>query len=78
MSELPERCRRYATPVCDSSRWDGYKPRPGDIIVCTPPKCGTTWIQMICALLVHGSAQLPKPLTHLSRWLDRHTIPIEE
>jgi hypothetical protein len=33
---------------------------------------------MICALLVHGSPQLPKPLTHLSRWLDRHTIPIEE
>ena len=78
MSKLPERCRSYATPVCDSTRWDGYMPRAGDIIVCTPPKCGTTWTQMICALLVHGSPQLPKPLTHLSRWLDRHTIPIEE
>ena len=31
---------------------------------------------MICALLVHGSCVLPKPLTQLSRWLDRHTIPI--
>ena len=78
MSELPERCRSYVTPVCDSTRWDGYTPRAGDIIVCTPPKCGTTWTQMICALLVHGSPQLPKPLTQLSRWLDRHTIPIEE
>lgn len=77
MSDLPERSRSYATPVCDSTRWDGYRARPGDIIVCTPPKCGTTWTQMICALLVHGP-QLPKPLTHLSRWLDRHTIPIEE
>lgn len=77
MVELPERCRSYVTPVCDSTRWDGYKPRASDIIVCTPPKCGTTWTQMICALLVHGS-QLPKPLTHLSRWLDRHTTPIKE
>ena len=78
MAELPERCRRYVTPVCDSIRWDGYRPRPGDIIVCTPAKCGTTWTQMICALLVHGGPQLPKPLTQLSRWLDRYTIPIEE
>ena len=78
MIKLPERSRIYLTPVCDSTRWDGYEPRVGDIIVCTPPKCGTTWTQMICALLVHGSPQLPRPLTHLSRWLDRHTIPIEE
>ena len=78
MSALPECSRIYATPVCDSSRWKHFKPRAGDIVVCTPPKCGTTWTQMICALLLHGSSGLPKPLTQLSRWLDRHTIPIEE
>ena len=33
---------------------------------------------MICALLVHGSNGLPKPLTQLSRWLDRHTISIDQ
>jgi hypothetical protein len=38
--------------VFDSSRWDSFERRPGDIIICTPPKCGTTWTQMICALLV--------------------------
>ena len=78
MDALPECSRSYITPVCDSTRWIGFKPRHGDIIVCTPPKCGTTWTQMICALLVHGSTGLPKPLTQLSRWLDRHTIPIDE
>lgn len=36
----------------DSSRWDGFKPRDGDVIISTPPKCGTTCIQMICALLI--------------------------
>lgn len=75
---LPQRSRHYETAVCDSGRWDGFRPRAGDIIVCTPPKCGTTWTQMICALLVHGTPQLPKPLTQLSRWLDRLTIPIEQ
>lgn len=78
MNVLPECTRSYVTPVCDSTRWTKFKSRKGDIIVCTPPKCGTTWTQMICALLVHGSDGLPKPLTQLSRWLDRHTIPIDE
>ena len=75
---LPECSRIYVTPVCDSTRWINFKPRAGDIVVCTPPKCGTTWTQMICALLVHGSPNLPKPLTQLSRWLDRHTLPIDD
>ena len=26
--------------------------RPGDIVISTPPKCGTTWTQMLCALLI--------------------------
>jgi len=74
----PERIHTYTTAGYDSARWDGFKPRPGDIIVATPIKSGTTWTQMICALLVHQSPNLPEPLTRLSRWLDRHTDPIAE
>ena len=72
----PERLRRYETAVADSVRWDSYRPRLGDIIVATAPKCGTTWTQMLCALLVHGR-ELPAPLTRLSPWLDRLSTPIE-
>lgn len=72
----PERVRRYETAVADSQRWDAYRPRPGDVIVATAPKCGTTWTQMLCALLMHGPA-LPAPLTRLSPWLDRLSTPIE-
>jgi len=72
----PARLHRYETAVADSVRWDAYRPRDGDIIVSTAPKCGTTWTQMICALLVHGS-ELPRPLTCLSPWLDRLATPIE-
>lgn len=67
----PERIHAYTDFIADSMRWDHFEPRPGDIIVATPAKCGTTWTQMICALLVHQNPKLPQPLTVLSRWLDR-------
>ena len=72
----PQRVHRYETAVADSARWDAYRPRDGDIIVATPPKCGTTWTQMICALLIHGPV-LPVPLSRLSPELDRLLTPIE-
>jgi hypothetical protein len=75
---LPERTRRYDTPIFDSGRWDAFTLRPGDILVCTPAKCGTTWTQMLCAMLVHQSTVFPQPLTKLSRWIERHMEPIED
>lgn len=74
----PERIHTYTDMIFDSARWDHYKPRKGDIVVATPAKCGTTWTQMLCALLVHQTPDLPQPLTVLSRWLDRHTEPVED
>ena len=65
--------RRYEGTVFDSSRWDGFELRPGDIIIGTPPKCGTTWTQMICALLVLQEPELPLPLDTLSPWIDMVT-----
>jgi aryl sulfotransferase len=62
--------RRYVATVYDSSRWDGFELRPGDIIISTPPKCGTTWTQMICALLILQEPRLPRPLDTLSPWID--------
>lgn len=75
---LPERTRIYRTAIFDSTRWDGFVARAGDILVCTPIKSGTTWTQMVCALLVHQSPSFPEPLTRLSRWLERHREPIED
>ena len=49
---LPQRTHRYKNMMVDSGRWDSFKPRDGDIIISTPPKAGTTWTQMICALLI--------------------------
>jgi aryl sulfotransferase len=65
--------RRYEGTVYDSNRWDGFKLRPGDIIIASPPKCGTTWTQMICALLILQEPELPLPLDRLSPWIDMVT-----
>src|SRR5215472_17171159 len=68
--------RQYQSWLADSSRWDGFEFRDGDIVISTPSKCGTTWMQMICALLIFGDANLPRPLTELSPWLDIQTDTI--
>ena len=64
---------RYRGPVYDSERWRGFAFRPGDIVISTPPKCGTTWTQMMCALLVLQEPVLTQPLSVLSPWLDMLT-----
>ena len=45
--------RRYEASMYDSNRWDGFELRPGDIIISTPPKCGTTWTQKVCRFRRH-------------------------
>lgn len=69
--------RRYRTVVSDSALWARFPFRAGDIVISTPPKCGTTWMQMLCALLVFDTAELPRPLTELSPWLDATTYDTE-
>lgn len=63
----------YKNFVYDSARWEGFEFRPGDIVISTPPKCGTTWTQRICALLIFQDTELHVPLTTLSPWIDMLT-----
>lgn len=67
--EQPEYKGPIVNDAVDTNRWDLVSPRPGDIIVATGSKMGTTWSQMLCALLVHGP-ELPRPLAEMSPWLD--------
>ena len=69
--------RRYRNLIMDSRRWDGFEFRDDDIVISTPSKCGTTWMQMQCALLVFQDPALPVPLTRLSPWLDVQTETVE-
>jgi hypothetical protein len=66
---------RYQSHDEDSARWLGFRFRPGDIVISTRRRTGTTWMQMICALLIFQRSELPAPLWHLSPWLDHAITP---
>ncbi|RRS01326.1 sulfotransferase domain-containing protein [Glycomyces terrestris] len=61
---------RYQNLFMDNARWEGVELREGDIVISTPAKCGTTWTQIICGLLVFGRPELPAPLDDLTVWVD--------
>jgi aryl sulfotransferase len=65
----------YRWPGEDSGRWLGFRFRPGDIVISTRRKTGTTWMQMICALLIFQTPELPDPLWRLSPWMDSQVMP---
>src|SRR6266487_2790841 len=69
---------RYRSHEEDSERWVGFPFREGDVVISTRSKSGTTWVQMICALLVFQTPDLPAPLTELSPWLDWLITPRDE
>jgi aryl sulfotransferase len=68
----------YQTLNTDSARWDGIVFRPGDIVISTPAKCGTTWLQMICALEIFQRTTFDQPLDRISPWVDVLTRPLDE
>ena len=69
---------RYQNSFADSARWDGFVFRPGDIVISTPAKCGTTWLQMICALEIFQLTKFDQPLDRISPWLDVLMRPLDE
>jgi hypothetical protein len=69
---------RYRGLPADSVHWDGFAFRPDDIVITTPPKCGTTWVQMICGLLIFQTVEFYRPMDLISPWLDTLLRPREE
>jgi len=67
----------YRSLMMDSARWDGFEFRPSDIVISTPPKCGTTWTQMLCAMLIFDGPNFPAPLSELTPWLDQSIRPLD-
>ena len=62
--------RRYRGAFADSARWERFEFRPDDVVITTPSKSGTTWMQTIVGMLIFGRVDLGEPLSVLSPWLD--------
>jgi aryl sulfotransferase len=61
--------RRYRGFFADSARWERFPVRPDDVVISTPAKCGTTWMQTIVGMLLLDRIDLP-PIGTISPWLD--------
>ncbi|WP_299727307.1 sulfotransferase domain-containing protein [uncultured Tateyamaria sp.] len=66
---MPDR-KLYLGPLTDNRRWDMVDVRPDDVFVVTPPKCGTTWMQTIVALLFAGDPEVETELSVRMPWVD--------
>lgn len=70
--------REYRNAVMDNARWNGFKPRPDDIFVCTPSKCGTTWMQTIVANLIWQDGEFPGPIINgICPWIEAKFMPAD-
>jgi len=78
-TELPKKLHEYTNHAgIDSTRWRVYNHRPGDIIISTSYKTGTTWMQTIMANLVFQDGAFPAPVSAMSPWLDMAIPPLEK
>lgn len=69
MTRMSQR-KLYLGPLTDNRRWDHIRIRTNDVIVATPPKSGTTWMQTIIALLFAGTPDLETDLPIKMPWID--------
>ncbi|WP_299612045.1 sulfotransferase domain-containing protein [uncultured Tateyamaria sp.] len=62
--------RTYHGKIAAPERWALFRPRVGDVVVCAPPKSGTTWTQGIVAMLLAGDPGVDAQISTRAPWLD--------
>lgn len=73
MNEIPP----LRNCAMDSTRWDSFRYRSGDIVVGAWGKSGTTWtLHIVAQLIFDGEENLP--VDALAPWVELRLTPLEE
>ncbi len=73
----PKKTRELRDLTMDSTRWDDFKFRDGDIVIGTWAKSGTTWTQQIVSQLIFEGEENLRVLD-IAPWVDMRLIPFDE
>jgi len=74
--QWPKKTREFQNHHFDSTIWNDYKFRDGDIVISTYAKSGTTWMQQIVSQLIFNGAE-GLATADMSPWLDMRVPPKE-
>jgi aryl sulfotransferase len=72
----PVKSREVHNHHMNSTVWNNFKFRDGDIVIATYGKSGTTWVQQIIAQLIFDGAERIE-VSKLSPWIDFRLTPPE-
>jgi aryl sulfotransferase len=70
----PQKTRELHNHHMDSTVWNDFQFRDGDIVIATYGKSGTTWVQQIVGQLVFAGAEAV-PVGEISPWVDLRVPP---
>ena len=73
----PSKTRDLKNHHMDSTLWDDFAFRDGDVVVATYAKAGTSWTQQIVGQLIHQGDAGGASIQNLSPWWDMRFIPPE-
>lgn len=66
--------RTYRNHTIDSTRWHGFVPRSGDVVVTTSYKSGTTWtLGLLYQMRALKEGAPPPPMDY---WIDARMFPV--
>lgn len=76
-AQQPKKTRQVHNCAMDSTRWDGFEFRDGDVVIANWGKSGTTWMQQIVGQLIFaGAADLP--IGDLAPWIELRIVPYDD
>lgn len=77
MDAAQRKPRELVTALMDSTRWNGFEFRDGDIVIGTWAKSGTTWTQQIVSQLIFRGAE-GIAAADVAPWVDMRIMPFDE